>query len=334
MSITIKDIAKLANVSSATVSKVINQKTHDISDSTRKKVEEILVQENYVPNQLARSIRTNVSKTIGLVIPDIRNSFFTDLARGAEDESYENGYSIFFANSDDKLDKEMKIINSMVANRVDGILIAGSTERDAKLEGALPVKTPAVSLDRVNNYKFNISTITTNNDEGAYNAVSYLIEKGHTKILHLAGPEDNEVSIARLNGFVEAHIRNNLSFSIDDVMFGDFSTASGYDQIINFDRIKDYTAIFASNDMIALGALSALNELNIKVPDDISLMGIDDIEYARLSYPALTTMDQPSYQLGRESARLLIDHLQGKEVPKQKILKQDLIVRKSVKAIK
>ena len=222
----------------------------------------------------------------------------------------------------------------MTSNRVDGILLAASVERDVKREKALDIMTPAVAIDRINNYKFTIGTTSTNNEEGAYRAVNYLIDEGHKRILHLAGPEYNPVSIARLNGYVRAFLDHEIDLSIDDIKFGDFSTASGYDRIIDFERINEYTAIFASNDLIAFGAINALNELEIEIPNQISIIGVDNIEYSKLVYPSLTTIDQPSYQLGRESARLLIKHLNGESSEKEIVLDQDLVIRKSVKNIR
>lgn len=331
MSITIKDIAEIAQVSIATVSKVINGKTHDISAATIEKVQAIVDEMNYIPNIMARSMVTNKSKTIGLIIPDIRNSFFTEVARGAEDESYSKGYSLIFANSDDKIYKEIQHINMMNSKQVDGLLIAGSSERNPNKEISTKSPKPAIAIDRMTNYKFIISTITTQNTEGAYKAVDYLIQKGHKKILHLAGPEDNVVSIERLNGYVQAHIDNKLDIDSNNIIYGPFSTSSGYDRLIDLKNINDYTAIFASNDMIAFGALSALNERNIKVPKKISLVGVDNVEYSALVYPSLTTVDQSAYNLGKISARVLIQHLENKEIKERYHLEQKLIERKSVK---
>ncbi len=330
MSVTIKDIARIADVSIATVSKVINGKTHDISDATKIRIEKILKDENYVPNHLARSIRTNVTNTIGLIIPDIRNSFFTEVARGAEDESYEQGYSIFFANSDDKFEKELSHINAMVSKQVDGILIAGSTERDVPVELQMNISKPVLAIDRKINYNFLISTVTTNNEEGAYTAVCYLIDQGHEKILHLAGPQDNVVSIDRLNGYKKALEDNGLSYCEEDVLYGDFSTASGYERISGFKDIKNYTAVFASNDMIAFGVIGALNARQISIPDDISVIGVDNVEHSGLVYPALTTIDQSAYELGQIAAREMITHLSGKKIPEKTELIQNIVVRNSV----
>lgn len=328
---TIKDIAKIAGVSMTTVSKVVNNKTFDISDKTVKRVQKIIDEENYVPNQMARSMHTKKTKTIGLIIPDIRNPFFTEMARGAEDEGYKSGYNIILSNSDDVFSKEMKHMQSMVEKQVDGILVAGSVERDEGQEVMLGLKVPTIAIDRPVKYPFLISTVTTENTDGAYKAVEYLLSQGHRKILHLAGPETNEVSISRLNGYVSAYRDQNIKFDKSDIIFGEFLTSSGYKRVMEFDDLDSYTAIFASNDMIAFGALSALNERGILVPDQISLMGVDDVDYAKLVYPSLTTIDQSAYELGQISARKMINHLNGKKVSKTKRLKQHLVIRNSVK---
>ena len=197
---TLKDIAKIAGVSITTVSKVINDKTFDISDETVERIKGILEEENYVPNVLARSMRTNKTNTIGFIIPDIRNPFFTEMARGVEDEGYKSGYNIFFSNSDDDFKKEMNLLKSMAEKQVDGILIAPSNKRDQKQEKKMKVNIPIITIDRPARYPDIICSVTTENTDGAYKAVNYLIHQGHQKILHIARPKSNEGSLERLNG--------------------------------------------------------------------------------------------------------------------------------------
>lgn len=332
MSVTIKDIAKIANVSIATVSKVINEKTHDISAETVKHVESILESENYVPNHHARSIKTNETKTIGLVIPDIRNAFFTDIARGAEDESFANGYSIFFASSDDKIDKEIKIINSMAANRVDGIIIVGSNERDYEKESKLSISIPAISIDRIINYQFIVSNIFTSNFHGAQLAVNHLLENGHKRIVNLAGPTNNLVSNERVSGYKTELENHNIEIDEKLIISGDFSISSGYERVMAMKNI-DFTAIFASNDMIAIGAISALVERGYKVPEEVSVIGVDNIELAKHANPPLTTINQDSYRMGRLAVKNMIQHLKGRKQAGAIELTQEILIRDSVSKI-
>lgn len=330
---TIKDIAKMAGVSMTTVSKVVNGKTFDIGDKTVARVQKILDDQNYIPNQAARSMRTNKSMTIGLIIPDIRNPFFTEIARGAEDEAYRNGYNIMLSNSDDVFIKEVSHINSMVQKQVDGILICASNERGSDSNHFLGKNLPTIAIDRPFKSPNLISSITTENTDGAYKAVEYLLKQGHRKILHLAGPKNNEVSISRLNGYVKAFRDVNVDFDERDIIFGEFSSQSGYSALMNLDFIKEYTAIFCSNDMVAFGALSALKEKGILVPEEVSLMGVDDVEYARLVYPSLTTIDQSAYDLGVVSVKEMINHFKGKKIPEKIKLKQHLVIRDSVSSL-
>lgn len=332
MAVTIKDIAKIADVSIATVSKVVNGKTHDISDTTVAYVEKILKEQNYVPNQLARSIKTNESKTIGLIIPDIRNSFFTDIARGAEDESFDQGYSIFFASSDDKLDKEIELLNSMASKRVDGIIIAGSNERDEKREKSFDINIPAISIDRHVDYSFIVGHIATNNYEGAYIAVEHLLKNNHRRILHLAGPINNQVTKVRIDGYNAALKDYGITLDANKITYGDFSIDSGYDRIKALKEI-DFTAIFAANDMIAIGAMSALNERNIHIPQDVSVIGVDNIDLARHFSPPLSTINQDAYNIGRIAAKRIIDHLKGHNVSTTRELTQELLMRSSVSTL-
>lgn len=333
MSVTIKDIAKIAEVSIATVSKVINGKTHDIGDETKAHVEQILKEQNYVPNQVARAMRTNSTQSLALIIPDIRNSFFTEIARGAQDEAFKQNYSIFFANSDDKIDKEIMIIDSMIEKRVDGLLIAGSNERDKVKELKMQTTIPAISIDREVNYNFIVSHVFTNNFDVAYKAVEYLIENNHKKIIHLAGPKENIVSNYRVAGYKQALLDHKLPFDEKNIIYGSFTVDSGYEHVSELSNI-DFTAIFASNDLISIGATSALKEKGYRVPDDVSMVGVDNISLSQHLSPKLTTMDQDPYNIGKIAVKEMINHLKGKKPQKQLIFNPKLITRESVLKIK
>lgn len=330
MRVTIKDIAKSANVSTATVSKVINNKVDDISETTIKKVKKVIKEKNYTPNSLARSMVTKKTRTVGLIIPDVRNPFFTDLVRGAEDIANERGYNLFFCNTDNDLSKEIKYINTLEEKQVDGIALAGSANRDPFIEKDVIINVPLVSLDRNVYFSYLKGKIEIDNYKGAYEAVKYLIELGHKDILLLSGPLELKPSVERLEGYKGALKDNNIEINEDNIIIGTYDREFGKKVIEDLkDKIKS-TAIFCGNDLIAIGVVKSLLKLGYKIPEDISVVGFDDIYISSFFTPALTTVKQNSYRIGFEAVRLLIDILENKvENNETIIIKPELIVRES-----
>ncbi len=330
MTATLKDIARLAGVSTATVSKIVNGKDHDIGEKTIEKVKSSIQEQDYRPNSLARSMKTKVTKTIGLIIPDVRNPFFTDLARGAEDSANERGYSLLFCNSDDDLKKEMEYINTLTEKQVDGIALAGSVKRNREIEEKFQVRVPIVTLDRDAYFKGIKGRVLIDNFNGAYDAVKYLIGLGHRRILFLSGRLDIRVSEERLAGYRKALEDSGIGFDGDLVAEGNFNFNFGYDYIMSGSLDGTVTAIFCGNDLIALGAVKALKKLKKKVPEDISIIGFDDIYLASINTPELTTVRQPSYDLGYIAVGRLIDILEGIEHKQNMVeIKLELVVRES-----
>jgi len=330
MSVTIKDIARLAGVSIATVSKVVNNKDFDISEGTRVRVQKIIDEQNYRPNSLARSMITKTTKTVGLIIPDVRNPFFTDLARGAEDCAKEKGYSLLFCNTDDVLEKEIEYINTLVEKQVDGIVLAGSINRNKAVEEKFNISVPIVSLDRKVYFKGIQATVEIDNVTGAHDAIQYLIEIGHQNILFLSGQEEVQVSKDRLEGYKRALKENHIPFHQEYVVFGLYKSEFGYQYLMENELPKEITAIFCGNDLIALGAIKALKAKKIKVPRDISIIGFDDISLASINTPELTTIKQPSYEYGFIAVKRLIEIIEGVTHEEDKFeIKTELIVRES-----
>ncbi len=324
----LKDIAEICGVSIATVSKVVNGKTSDIGDATIKRIEAVLEENNYIPNGLARSMKTNRSHSLGLIIPDVRNPFFTEISRGAEDIAYKNGYTLFFSNTDDSFEKEKNYLFSHLERRVDGILIIGAHERNEQVEKSLKLNVPIVSIDRPVYYNSVISEISTDNYYGASLVADYLIELGHNKVLYIGGSPKNITNVNRRTGFIDTIKNSNKDIKVD-IQEGSFTYEYGYNSIINTDNLN-YDAIFCANDMIAFGVLKALDEKNIRIPEDMSVVGFDDITFASISNPSLTTVRQPSYELGQLGAKTLIDYIENNRVLKKKYeLDQNLVIRSS-----
>lgn len=330
MAVTIKDIARLSGVSITTVSKIINGKAGDIGSATIEKVKRIIEEQNYSPNTIARSMITKKTKTIGLIIPDVRNPFFTDLTRGAEDVANERGYSIFFCNTDDNLDKEIKYINNMIEKQVDGIALAGAAVRNKELEEKMNIKIPIVSLDRNVYFKEIEGKVEVNNFSGAYDAVTYLIKQKHTKIMYLSGQLNTKPALDRLEGYKKALEDNNIAYDENLVLVGRYTSEFGYECMKTTAIDEDVTAVFCANDLIAIGAMNALKEKGIRIPQDISIVGFDDIYIASLVAPPLTTVRQPSYDIGYLAVETLINILEEKSNQKNKVeIKLELIIRES-----
>lgn len=326
---TLKQIAEIAGTSIATVSKVVNKKTHDISDETVKRVEAILKKEGYQPNQIARTMKTNKTKTIGLLIPDIRNPFFTEIARGAEDAANEAGYTVFLCNTDDNFNKELKYLSELNSRIIDGIIIAGSYERHVEQEEQYIQSAPMVAIDRVVSYPSKVSFITTDNFKSSRKLTQALVEMGHSNYIYIGGPIESDVTVSRYEGFVKALKDNNINSH--QSAFGKYSVESGYELILQMESIPKGSAIVCGNDLIALGVLNGLKLRNLEIPHDVSVTGFDNIDVAQSLSPSLSTINQPTYEMGKKAAETLIDTLQEKNVDEVYTLVQDIVLRDSTK---
>ncbi|WP_282925937.1 LacI family DNA-binding transcriptional regulator [Helcococcus kunzii] len=334
MRITIKDIARESGFSIATVSKVLNNKDSEISEPTKEIILKIADQLNYQTNRAARSLVSNSTKTIGLLLPDISNPFFSDIAKGAEDFAYKKGYSIILCNSDDIIEKELDYLNTLIQLNVDGILLVGNKKHNNIKSTSLIFDQPIVSIDRESNYTNILSVIKTDHYNGAKEAMNYLIKNGHKKILFIGGQEDTVPAIERFNAYKDSMETHKLKYNLNDIYFKDFSTEHGYNTILKIKNIKKYSAIFCCNDLIAIGAMAALKDIGLNIPNDISLIGVDDIELSKISSPPLTTMKQSAYKLGSKSCEILLKKLNNNIEITNITLTQKLVVRKSVKKIK
>ena len=335
MKVTIKDIANLAGVSTATVSKIINNKD-DISEVTRGKVKKIMKENNYVPNVVARSLVTKKTNTIGLVIPDIRNPFFPELARGAEDRANEEGYNIIFCNTDDVLVKEEKYVDMLIEKMVDGIIFTASAKRTTGFTNLQNTSIPIILLDRDIEFAGVKGKITVNNFQGAYNGVKHLISVGHKKIVFVSGSLLSKPGLDRCEGYKKA--LNDHGFANDDaiILEGEYKSEWGY-QAVKYlmQNNKKFDALFCGDDLIAIGAMKLLKEEGIKIPNDVGIVGFDDIYLASLVDPELTTIRQPNYEMGYQAVGMLMGILKNKMTKNQEIvLDTSLIIRKSTSKIK
>lgn len=337
MSVTIKDIAKLANVSITTVSRVINEKSEGIGEATRQRVLDIIKELDYRPNSIARSMVTKKTKTIGLIIPDIRNPFFPELVRGVEDLASQSEYSIFLCNTDGDITRETEYIRLMKEKNVDGIIYACTYGTLSKpfAEIIQMNTTPVVLIDRgLGDKKF--SGVFIDNENAGYIATKHLLELSHSNIGCITGPSHIQNSQDRLRGYLKALTEAELPIDEQVIVSGEYQMEGGYQAAKTLLAGKQVTAIFAFNDLMAFGVYQAAAEMGIKIPDELSVVGFDNLKFNELLHPKLTTIDQPVYEIGAQAIRMLLKRIvAGKKARNKTVyLEPRLIVRGSSTRLK
>lgn len=324
---TIKRIAELANVSSATVSKIINGKDKHISEATRQKVLAIIEREGYIPNGIAKSLKMKRTKTIGIIMPDVMNLFFSEVARGAEDAAEREGYSVILCNSDNKQSKEERYIQILQEKMVDGIILTASESSISKSLDRC--NTPMVLVDRDIASDKKVGRIVVDNEEGAYNATNFLIKKGCKNIGFISADSKTKLSAERLNGYEKALIDNGLKIDKEKIFLQNYTIESGYQGTMALLMQTEIDGVYCGNDLIAIGAIKALKEKNIRIPEEVKIIGFDDISISQYIDPPLTTIKQPIYQMGEEAVEMLISMIEEKSIKMTKVLETILVERGS-----
>jgi len=325
---TIKDIAKKAGVSITTVSRVLNEKEEGMSSKTREKVQKVMEEVDFQPNQFARGLVTKQSKIFGLIIPNISNPYFPELCRGVEDEANEREYSLIICNSDDQSDKEKRYLRLLEEQQVDGIIFSAKDTLEPSDEEQLSrAKIPFVLVDRGKNENKH-SSVFLDNDKGGYLAGKHLIELGHKKIACIIGPKSISLTNERLEGFKRALAESGVELLPSHIIEGNFQMEMAYQKSKDLLVTKEVTAIFAFNDVMAFGVYRMAHELGIHIPRDLSIVGFDDIPLVSALIPKLTTIRQDTYLMGREAVKLLIQKLENNE-QKAVMFNPSLIVRES-----
>jgi LacI family transcriptional regulator len=327
-----KDIAKMAGVSLGTVSHVLNESA-GVREPLRQRVLKAVQAVGYQPSQLARGLRRDKTNMFGMIIPDITNPFFPAVVRGAEDVAFSNGYRLILCNSDNDHSKELVHLNELRTYLPAGLIVIPSNFSDltAQAESYRRAGTGVVCIDRLPK-NWGGDSVTADNEEGAYNATRWLLQMGHTKLSTITGPLHLTNAKERLDGFKRAIREAGLHLAPEYVQETTFNKQGGYTKALILLRlIPRPTAIFAGNDMIALGALIAIREVGLRCPEDVSLMGFDDLDLAETTNPALSSVSQSGYQLGTAAARILLDRLEGDNGPaKHLVLETSLKLRQSV----
>jgi LacI family transcriptional regulator len=331
--VTMKDVAELAGVSTTTVSHVIN-KTRHVDESTRESVEFAMKELRYQPNYVARSLRSGETKTIGLIVPDASNLFFAEIARRIEDLGYQEGYSVILGNSDNDPDKQTNYINTLLAKQVDGVIFISSGGEAEDLELLSANNIPIVVADR--DVPLSLADVVLlDNEKAGYEATRYLINLGHKCIACITGPSELSPSMSRVEGYKKALREVNIPYFEELIAVGDFRIKGG--EIAMGSLLQQSckpTAVFALNDMMAIGAMTAIRKAGLRIPDDISVIGFDDIELASAVTPTITTMAQPLDELSKNAIDLLIEQIRGenREGNSRIILSAHLIERESTAA--
>lgn len=326
---TIYDIAAKLGVSTATVSRAING-TGRVSEETRLKVKAAIEEMGYQPNHIARTLTTKHSRIIGLIIADITNPFYPAVARGVLDVCHANGYDVLLCNTDGNSSLVRRYVANLCQKQVDGIILQAFTPKDLEvIESIQKAGIETVLISNPNGKR--ITAVYTDESTGAYLATKHLIDIGHQRIAFLSGSKGSSVTIRRFEGYKKALQEAGLSLSEEYVFYGEFNQTGG--ELMAQKLLETKTcpsAIFAANDLIALGVIQCLEKKRIRIPDDMALIGFDDIEAARLVRPRLTTIANSKYELGQTAAQLLISHIHDPSLPfNHVILNTRLVLRDS-----
>lgn len=331
MNITIYDVAREANVSMATVSRVVNGNPN-VKPATRKKVLNTIEQLGYRPNAVARGLASKKTTTVGAIIPDISSIFFAELARGIEDIATMYKYNIILSNSDQNKDKELQLINTMLEKQVDGILFMGgniSEDHVNQFESSSIPVVLAATYDETNS----IPSVNIDYEEAAYEATSFLIEEANDKIAFISGQEDTLINQQKHKGYLRALREKSISVDDDYILKGDYSYQSGIEAVEELLELENIlTAAFVASDEMALGVIHGAQDKGYNVPEDLEVFGFDNTRLATMVRPTLSTIVQPMYDIGAVAMRLLTKFMNKEEVTEKKVvLPHRIEERKSTK---
>jgi LacI family transcriptional regulator len=330
MPVTIKDVARESGVNVSTVSRALNGE-YGVHAETREMVTAVARRLGYRPNRVARGLVTGRSHTLGLVVSDIRNPFFAEVARGAEDAAYRAGHDLILCNSDLDPEKQMLYVQSLLEKRVDGILMNSVSVLSRAQQETLAGMGAAIVLLNRAAPRAAFSSVCADNEAGGRLAGEYLLKLGHRQIAHITGPRHHGNMTDRAKGFVRA-----LAGAGDPVtpvvLYGKNNFTGGYEmgrEIL--EKHPEVTAIFAANDTMAFGAIRALTEVGRRIPKDVSVIGFDDIELASIVNPALTTIHQPKYEIGAAAVEILLRHADRKKshAAEHRVFDVNLVERQS-----
>ncbi|MFZ6814012.1 LacI family DNA-binding transcriptional regulator [Undibacterium sp. Rencai35W] len=326
---TMKQVAEKARVSTTTVSHVINN-TRVVSEDARERVLSVIQELRYIPSAVARSLKNDKTHTLGMMIPNNSNPYFAEVIQGIEDESFRLGYNIILCNSYDDPKKQAAYTRVLMEKRIDGLILV-SSGIDLELTQLLADEAiPKVLVDReVPGVAADF--IEADHEQGGYLATKYLLDLGHRRIACVSGPKTLLPSGDRVSGYLRALKEASIDFNSDYLAHSDFTSQGGFSAFQQLLALPDRpTAIFASNDLMAIGGLCAAQQAGVRIPEELSVIGYDDIALASFSTPPLTTIAQPKYEIGVLTARVLVNRIVNAELPlRREMLETKLTVRQS-----
>lgn len=328
----ITELAEHAQVSPTTVSRVLNNSSHAVSEATRQRVLQAAAELNYRPNALARAMITRRTRIIGVIVGDSSDPYFSTIVRGIEGEAQEHGYLVIICNTDRDPLIEHSYLALLHDYQVDGIIFAGGSRHDSAMLAAVlgELRESKVAMVALNPHTAVPAEIHIDNVSAAREMTEYLLALGHRRIALINGPEEITTSVQRLEGYRQALAAAGLPFDPELVWPGQFTFASGAAAAQRFLTTANRpTALFGSNDQTAIGAMATLREAGVDIPQEVSVAGFDDIEQARYVYPSLTTMEVPMHRLGQEGMRHLLVQIAGEEAAALVTLPHRLIERNS-----
>lgn len=331
MTVTIYDVAREANVSMATVSRVVNNNPN-VKPQTRKKVFEAIEKLGYRPNAVARGLASKKTTTVGVVIPDISNAIFAEVARGIEDIANMYHYNIILCNADKRKDKEIRVINTLLEKQVDGLVFMGGAVTEEHIQAFKTSSVPIV-LCATTDENETYPAVDIDHEAAASDAVQALIDAGHKRIAMISGSlEDPSIGYARFQGYKRTLEKAGLKLDESLVRIGNYRYESGVETTKYFLELPEKpTAIFAANDEMAIGAIHAIQDAGLSVPEDISVISVDNVRMASMVRPQLSTVAQPMYDIGAVSMRLLTKLMNKEAVDHHRVLlPHELIERQSV----
>ncbi len=327
---TIRDVAERAGVAPITVSRVINNSGY-VSEETRARVEAAIAELQYVPNSLARSLRFKRTHTLALVLTDITNPFWTTVARGVEDAASRHGFNVILCNTDENEDKQTEYLNVLLQKQVDGFLLVPARSTAEPITLIQRQRVPVVVLDRqVPGAQVDI--VRGDSEGGAYELTRLLLSLGHRRIVMLSGPRGVSTAVDRVTGYRRALTEAGIAEDAMLIYYGEYTQDGGYHMTQQALTAQPRpTALFAANNFIAIGALRALREAGLQVPEDITLVCFDDIPATLVIEPFLTVVAQPAYEMGQRATELLLARLSGQAPDEYQeiVLPAQVIIRRS-----
>ena len=325
---TIQDVAKAAGVSSATISRVLNNSS-SVSEQTRAIVLNTIKKLNYQPNFLGRNLRRSETRMILVLLPSISNPFYSGIVKGIEDVGHKNGYNVMLCNTDSEKQRELVYLDLLKSKLADGIIFM-ATELDSEELSRIGRNYPAVQCCEYNEGAF-ISHVSIDNFIASYKAVKHLISLGHRKIGMISCSNNFISTIQREAGYKKALGDHGITLNPDFLIYGDYSFKSGLRATTQFLNMQDCpSAIFSISDSMAIGAIKAVREYGFNVPEDIAVVGFDDISLASMYDPPLTTVSQPRYDLGCMAMEILLKQIKGEiKEPINIVIEHELVIRNS-----